>query len=458
VPPALEIHTFGRFRVFVDGAEVEEQSWTRKKAKVLLKLLAIAPRHEAHREQLIESLWPDTSPDAGLNNLHKLIHALRRTLEPNLRQGAASRFLLTQDQVVALAPAPAVWIDLDEFETLAAEGLQGGRTEPLEAALALSQGDLLQEDMYDDWASLRREQARLLLHKVIDRLASAWEASDPRKATQLLQRLVASNPLNEDAQRRLMILYGAMGQRHLGLEQFRVLTETLRAELGASPEPATVEVHERLLAGPAAVIPKAEAAPALPAARPRRMVTVFIIAAVVLLAAGALYLATRKTDSVPRPASLAIVPLRGGAGPDMEVVAEGVTEGLINSTSRLPGIRVMARATMFTFKGRSDALAIGRELKVTSVLSGRIVRQTNGWTLAIELIDTTDGARLWGRQFFAMPDALDTLQQSAGSELASILQGTPRQADPPPLARPSRDPEAYQLYLKGRYFSNESLV
>src|SRR5437763_590137 len=93
---SLEIHLFGPFRVAVDGMTVEESRWTRRKAKLLLKLLALQSHHRLHREQLMELLWPEMAPELAANNLHKTIHAARRALEPELKSGADSRFIITQ--------------------------------------------------------------------------------------------------------------------------------------------------------------------------------------------------------------------------------------------------------------------------------------------------------------------------------------------------------------------------
>src|SRR5687767_13337516 len=97
-PTLLEIHLLGPFRVTVDGAEIEEQVWARRKPALLIKLLALQPHHQLHREQLIETLWPDADPEAAANNLHKVIHQARRALEPALKSAADSRFILTQGQ------------------------------------------------------------------------------------------------------------------------------------------------------------------------------------------------------------------------------------------------------------------------------------------------------------------------------------------------------------------------
>ena len=77
---SLDVRLLGPFRVLVSGSPVEEQQWSRRKPALLIKLLALQPHHQLHREQVMEYLWPDLDVEAATNNLHKSIHAARRVL------------------------------------------------------------------------------------------------------------------------------------------------------------------------------------------------------------------------------------------------------------------------------------------------------------------------------------------------------------------------------------------
>src|ERR1041384_3015598 len=101
-PTSLEVHLLGPFQVTVDGRAVEERQWQRPRPKLLVKLLALQPHHQLHREQVMEMLWPEQEPESASNNLHKAIHMARRALEPGLRSAAASHFILTQGQQIVL--------------------------------------------------------------------------------------------------------------------------------------------------------------------------------------------------------------------------------------------------------------------------------------------------------------------------------------------------------------------
>src|SRR5438477_2768340 len=113
--PALTIHLLGPFRVSVLGKDVDDAQWARPQAKLLLKLLALEPRHQLHRQQIMDAIWPELDETSAAANLHKIIHMSRRALEPRLKSAADSRFIRTRDQHVQLTAPGDLWIDVEEF-------------------------------------------------------------------------------------------------------------------------------------------------------------------------------------------------------------------------------------------------------------------------------------------------------------------------------------------------------
>ncbi len=89
---------------------VGEEGWRLRKAAGLVKLLALAPHHRLHREQVIEALWPDLAPRSAANNLHQTLHAARRTLEPDARD---FRYLVLRDELLFLCPDGALRVAAD---------------------------------------------------------------------------------------------------------------------------------------------------------------------------------------------------------------------------------------------------------------------------------------------------------------------------------------------------------
>src|SRR5437879_2277669 len=159
-PSTLEIHLLGPFRIFVDGRAIEGSQFARRKPKQLIKLLALQPHHQLHREQAMEYLWPDSDPESAANNLHKAIHMARHALEPSLKSVADSYFILTQEQQVILRAPGVFWIDFDAFAQRLAAASKVAEVCAYEEARALYEGDFLTYDRYEDWAVAWRE----LLH------------------------------------------------------------------------------------------------------------------------------------------------------------------------------------------------------------------------------------------------------------------------------------------------------
>src|SRR5262245_16443926 len=148
----VDVHLLGGFAVRLAGRDVEEPAWRLRRARTLIKLLALAPERRLHRELLSELLWPD-EPPAG-NSFHQVLYTARRAL------GAEGAALELRDGVVILGGG--IWIDVDEFEALAAEARVLQTVEAYRAALDLYAGELLPEDRYEPWAETRRA----VLHEV----------------------------------------------------------------------------------------------------------------------------------------------------------------------------------------------------------------------------------------------------------------------------------------------------
>jgi DNA-binding SARP family transcriptional activator len=267
-PPAssLEIHLLGPFRAVVDGVPVHERRWERRHAKLLVKVLALQHSQQLHREQLIDLLWPDEDLESAARNLHKVIHLARHALEPRLRSGAESRFILTHEKQVLLRAPGTMWIDAIEFERLATQALRASDPARHEAALALYADDLLIEDPYDDWAARPRERLRGLWRELLVNQAALLEGRGQYKeASACLARALEREPADEECHRGLMRLYALAGSRTAALEQYRLCREALARELGVEPEPSTEALHKQIDSGRLQAPPPAEprAAPAL---------------------------------------------------------------------------------------------------------------------------------------------------------------------------------------------------
>jgi TolB-like protein/Tfp pilus assembly protein PilF len=168
----------------------------------------------------------------------------------------------------------------------------------------------------------------------------------------------------------------------------------------------------------------------------------------------------KRRQSRPRKAidSLAVLPLFNASDdPDMEYLSDGITESIISNLSQLPKLRVMARSTVFRFKGRDvDACAVGRELNVRAVLTGRMLQRGDQLILRAELVDTADGAQLWGEQYNRPLADLLAVEEEIAREIVHRLRLHLPETERRRLGkRTTINTEAYQLYLRGRYYLNK---
>ncbi len=152
--------------------------------------------------------------------------------------------------------------------------------------------------------------------------------------------------------------------------------------------------------------------------------------------------------------SIAVLPFANIAHePDEEFLCDGLAEELINSLSRLPGLRVVARTSSFVFKGRmEDVREIGRKLSVTAVLEGGVQRFGDRLRITVQLINTTDGSHYWSERFECKAGDLFAIEDQISQTVAIKVQAQLLHEVPAGLVRGQTcDPAAHDLYLRGRY-------
>ncbi|MGB8888479.1 MAG: protein kinase [Candidatus Korobacteraceae bacterium] len=155
--------------------------------------------------------------------------------------------------------------------------------------------------------------------------------------------------------------------------------------------------------------------------------------------------------------SLAVLPFGNvGGDPEHEYLSDGITGSLINILATLPKLRVMAQSTVSRFKARDiDPQAIGRELGVRAVLTGRIMQSGGSLRIGTELVDVATGSQLWGAQYDRKPGDIFVVQDEISGEISGKLRLQLSRAEKKQLTkRHTQNVEAYQLYLKGRHHWN----
>jgi len=172
-----------------------------------------------------------------------------------------------------------------------------------------------------------------------------------------------------------------------------------------------------------------------------------------------LYLYLHARNSQVAIDSIAVLPFENeNHDPDTDYLSDGVTESIINSLTQLPNLKVIARSSVFRYKGKTtDPFTAGKELGVRAILSGRIMQRGDNLMISTELVDVRDNKQLWGEQYNRKVSDLVAVQRDIADEITNNLRLRLPGADANRLSRQYTDnAEAYQLYLKGRFFLNKT--
>jgi predicted ATPase/DNA-binding SARP family transcriptional activator len=248
-PHSIQVYLLGKFEVCRQGRTLKEKDWSRRKAVVLLQRLAYERRMT--KDQAIEHLWPESDPVSGVNNLYRILHVMRQTVNQSLGEGTSGEIFSYGDGILVFKDS--VWVDVHEFERLSqvvfAEALHQQHDRFTEA-LKLYQGDFLPAERYAEWTALPRNHLARL-HREIS-LASArrlLEQGDFPAASGLLMALLAKDPSDELVHRELMRLYAQAGRRQEALRQYQACQEALQSELGVGPDAETRALYLQIQRG-----------------------------------------------------------------------------------------------------------------------------------------------------------------------------------------------------------------
>jgi len=183
---------------------------------------------------------------------------------------------------------------------------------------------------------------------------------------------------------------------------------------------------------------------------------VVLILAVVAVLGVRSYLHAKSTEVAVE--SIAVIPfVNQDKDPGAEWISDGLTESIINKLTQLPNLKVIARSSVFRYKGReTDPIAVGKELGVRAVLTGRIAQRGNSMLISAELIDIRDNKQLWGEQYERQLSDMLSVQREIAREITNNLRPTLSGVEQSRMDKQmTADSEAYQLYLKGRFYWNK---
>jgi DNA-binding SARP family transcriptional activator len=240
----LRLVVLGRFELTVNGLPIIDSGWSRRRAAAILKVLALADRHSLHREEVMELLWPDLAGSGAANQLYKNLHWLRRIARD---RGIGEPIVTVAGEIVRLDAS--LGVDIDRFRREARSALaRPGDLRKVTGALEAYGGELLPDDRLEEWTIVPRDELRMLWRSLAGIRADLLAArGDEAQAMAQLVQILAHEPWDEAAHRRLMESHLAAGRRDAALDQYRTCREALRRELGVEPGPETEAVARRIL-------------------------------------------------------------------------------------------------------------------------------------------------------------------------------------------------------------------
>jgi len=235
----IYIKTFGSMRLRVGSWDGPETAVSRPRQRALLGYLVARIDSPPTRDQLIETLWPDSELADAVNSLNQGVYQLRRVIDPNYSDGNAAQYIVTTSDSIRLDPL-LVRTDLQEFRRLARQIGTTSTTAERAAAeelVAVVEGEFLADLPYEDWAHRYRVAVHAELREVLIRLtAGPWLTGHPDLGLRAATRLADLDPYDEQAHLAMARCLQAVGKREAARDVVRRFLSRLRTDLGDEPE------------------------------------------------------------------------------------------------------------------------------------------------------------------------------------------------------------------------------
>lgn len=442
---------------------------TQRHRLALLALLATTRRPGRTRDQLIGLLWPDAETSRARHLLSDAVYRINQGMGVEGIVAAGDDLRLNSQLVTS---------DLADFERAAVVSdharvveLYGG---PFLDGFFLSGAEAFERWVEDERGGYARDVARSL-----EALAEAAErGGDPNGAVDWWKRLAVLEPESSRVALRVVRALEKAGDRAAALRHGQVHLTLLKEALDLEPDPGLVDYLRELRERPApavrvpaplqadertaATLAEPAAVPSAPSvvassSRPRRWPWLVAAAALVFAAT---WVSTRGAPDAPPPPgaapSVAVLPFRNLSPSDTTAYfADGMTEELIYMLARVPGLRVSSRTSVYAYRDSSLTVRdLARRLNVTWVVEGAVRREGDKLRITAQLTKADDGYQQWSESFdrdqkdvFAIQEGIaaaiaERVAQRTGDSASTLAARAVRGAD---------DPEAYDLFLKGRY-------
>jgi TolB-like protein/DNA-binding winged helix-turn-helix (wHTH) protein len=436
----LQVKFFGNFEVIRDGEVIPNKSWPQRKTQTLLKILLHQRGQTYSQDQLIDLLFTEQDPESASRNLHKRVSELRRILEPELKRGQESKFVVRLGQGYALSQEESCWTDLEEYALQIREAKESQddgdwalALESFERALELYRGDFLDEDRYEEWTLEVRDRWRERNHTTLEGATECrMRQGHYPLAIESAQQALSANEFAENVYRQLLVSFWRSGEQSRVSQIYQRCVEALE-ELGVEPSGETERIFEN--------IQNAETEELERIYPPLRTVV------------------QKSTQArVENPRSIAVLPfVNVSPDPENEYFSDGLTEELINALTRIEELQITSRTTAFAFKNKNLPLhEIGEQLGVATALEGSVRKAGNRVRVTVQLVQIADETQLWSERYDRELEDIFAIQDEITQHIVANLKLTLTSEENELLTKHYTDNlDAYNLYLQGRYFWNK---
>ncbi|MFQ5796529.1 MAG: AAA family ATPase, partial [Candidatus Bipolaricaulia bacterium] len=251
----LRVQLFGPFQLWRDDQLIQPETWRSEKAQALLKILLIDPGRTFTQDQLIDWLWPDADLDKAQQRLRTLVSQLRRILEPKLKRGTQSRYVLTRPSGYCFNCEADCVIDsevckkhLHQAHQLKSKDQFEPAIQEYEQAVALYQGEFLAEDRYADWAIPHTESWQRTYLDALSQLAECHaRLAQYRRAIAHCNQILEIDPYREATYRQLMLYHYLVGDPERVVQVYERCRTRLRDDLDTEPLPETQQLYQQIV-------------------------------------------------------------------------------------------------------------------------------------------------------------------------------------------------------------------
>lgn len=237
--PSIVVHTLGKFSVRVNGRVLQQSDWQRKKARDVFKLLLIQYRRAVPAEQIIETIWGDTSADA-IGSLRNAVSFIRTALEPHLSRKEPSTYLKNIDGAYILDLGLQAWIDTHAFNSAIEKAEQTPdahkRFALWEEAITLYEGDFLPEETLAEWTCFMRDSLRdTYIRALLGMARYSAEHNNNSKAIDLLRTILSTDKTHEEAYKVMITIAKNSGNANELQRVIEQCKSAFTSEYGSEP-------------------------------------------------------------------------------------------------------------------------------------------------------------------------------------------------------------------------------